>query len=358
MMHQLHSLLAFAALPALVVAIAPARVWAQTDTPSQDVPATGVSEAKFQELLQRFEKLEQANQDLQAQNKALTTQYQELTKLLVLERPGGAPPGGVLDRVEGGGTGPAPAPTETIHAQLITTLPVEPTGGGNPPPTYLTTGPTGDVPQRGPWFNGPGPGPGQSWLPATTGPRWPGDAWTRPAMAWTMPGTCWPAVPWAVGACVPTRAPAPQMPYKVAAGTGPIRINYRMDYNNGRINVEHGTLAEARSVTIDLNGLAAGPAAIKVEFFANVPGVPTPLSIGTFYSVPGSGGHYVLNQAALAIMARNFVWLMNDLDTTYSSRHLIPSMRASLRISGDDPHTNAGTFFLRDVLTLAPTLSN
>lgn len=143
-------------------------------------------------------------------------------------------------------------------------------------------------------------------------------------------------------------------PFKVADGTGPIRIHYGTAATAGRITVTNGRLGERKELTIELVRQVTGPDWVRVEVFADVPRLRVGQPLGTFYK-PGRGGVYKLDVNDMERVAANFVSLMNNLDY-FSAARPIPAMTASLRITGDNPRGNASPIDLPHAVGIEPDL--
>jgi hypothetical protein len=221
-------------------------------------------------------------------------------------------------------------------------------------PRTLHPGPLGGSgPSLGPQFGYPAQGWNPTWNNATI------ISSGMPYSHSTMP-TNWSGT----GPCCCFQAPttvssyalaAPSAPFKVADGTGPIRIWYGTTHTSGRITLTGGQLAEKKDLSIQLVGQVTGPDWINVAVSADVPGLPVPQPLGTFLHKPGLGGVYKLEVNDMETVAKNLVALMNHLDY-FSIAHQIPTMTVSLRIIDDNPKGNARPIDLAHALTIEPDL--
>lgn len=150
------------------------------------------------------------------------------------------------------------------------------------------------------------------------------------------------------------QAAAPK-PFKLADGTAPIRIHYGTEITAGRIAPTEGRLADRKELTIELNGQAVGPDWVNVEVFAVVPQPTATLRIARFQHRPGVRGVYRVDVREMERLARNFIDLMSNVDN-FSAARPIPQMRATVRITGDNPRGNSNPIDLPGVLTLEPQL--
>lgn len=190
---------------------------------------------------------------------------------------------------------------------------------------------------------------------------------TTSAVSWGVPCPCDRApITWRWAGGVPYGSSLPMVgypvvqtaapkPFKLADGTAPIRINYGTEITAGRIALTDGRLADRKGLSIELNGQAMGPDWVNVEVFAVVPQRSATLRIARFQHRPGRGGIYRVEAREMERLARNFVDLMSNVDN-YSAARPIPQMRATLRITGDNPRQNSSPIDLPGVLTLEPQL--
>ena len=93
---------------------------------------------------------------------------------------------------------------------------------------------------------------------------------------------------------------ATDKPFRVAAGSEKIEVEYRMGRNLlGQIEVGSGSLKDPKQeVTLELNCVAIGPSVIDVEVCIELPNNAGPLRITTI-TVAGSSGKYVIDSAGL-----------------------------------------------------------
>jgi hypothetical protein len=191
------------------------------------------------------------------------------------------------------------------------------------------------------------------WVPATT---YTVDRWRAYGGRWVDCTAAAHQTHGWVAARRTTAVASAHQAYAIPSAATAIRINYHIDSDDGHREAAGGVPA-AGVLTVALNGQATGPAAVRIEVFANFPAAG-PVWITTLRSIPGNHGTYTVGLAGMRKLARDFIAFMGRSDPTISVTNPIRPVTLTLRVTGDDPNPASPSVVLEHVVTLTPHLRN